>query len=198
MARKLLQVELARDLDISPSMVTRLKARGMPTHSVAVARAWRSSHLDPTMVKSIRQPRKPMRAARKGGTLIGERSDRTGKVWTKLEAETALGLIKAFAAHAAVDFDGWCKPLRHTMRLLPVAWWDQVDLDDELWDKLIGEDFLAMLAEIEGSLSEEDKLREPTADEFLLENWPYLRACGLLQMTVPDDTNTPAIAPQAA
>ena len=49
------QAELAHALDISAPMVSKLKRRGMPVHSVAEAAAWRSRNLDPMLLKNIRR-----------------------------------------------------------------------------------------------------------------------------------------------
>ena len=54
MAKKLTQTALAKALDISQGMVSRLKADGMPTHSVEAARKWRHEYLDPSFVKGNR------------------------------------------------------------------------------------------------------------------------------------------------
>ena len=48
---ELSQAMLARRLGISPAAVTKAKAQGMPTSSVAAARAWRRAHLDPAHTK---------------------------------------------------------------------------------------------------------------------------------------------------
>ena len=53
--RGLTQADLAHALDISPAMVSKLKARGMPVHSVAEAVAWREANLDPILCKNIRR-----------------------------------------------------------------------------------------------------------------------------------------------
>jgi len=50
------QAELARSLNLSGAMVSRLKRRGMPVHSVAEAAAWRAANLDPILCKNIRRP----------------------------------------------------------------------------------------------------------------------------------------------
>lgn len=57
------QKELARLLDISPAMVSRLAKRGMPTDTLERAQRWRKRHLDPGRVKGSRadtfQPKQP-------------------------------------------------------------------------------------------------------------------------------------------
>lgn len=46
--------DLASALNISPSMVSRLAQRGMPTDDVERARRWRKRHLDPGRIKGAR------------------------------------------------------------------------------------------------------------------------------------------------
>src|SRR2546427_11229866 len=46
--------QLAAALGISPSMVTRLAKRGMPTDSVDRAKRWRNRHIEPGRMKSNR------------------------------------------------------------------------------------------------------------------------------------------------
>jgi hypothetical protein len=57
------QKELARLLDISPAMVSRLAKKGMPTDDLERAQRWRKRHLEPGRVKGMRadtiKPRQP-------------------------------------------------------------------------------------------------------------------------------------------
>lgn len=48
------QNELARLLDISPAMVSRLAKKGMPTDTLERAQRWRKRHLEPGRVKGSR------------------------------------------------------------------------------------------------------------------------------------------------
>jgi len=48
------QNELAKLLDISPAMVSRLKKQGMPTDSLERAERWRKRHLEPGRIKGSR------------------------------------------------------------------------------------------------------------------------------------------------
>lgn len=43
--------ELARALELSKGQVSKLAARGMPTHDVSAAEAWRTEHLHPAWAK---------------------------------------------------------------------------------------------------------------------------------------------------
>jgi hypothetical protein len=45
MKRKYLKADLARDLGVSPALVSRDAKRGMPTHSAEAARKWRQTYL---------------------------------------------------------------------------------------------------------------------------------------------------------
>ena len=56
----MLRKDIAAELGISASMVTRLAKRGMPTSDANSARRWRDRHLDPARVKGLRmQPPRP-------------------------------------------------------------------------------------------------------------------------------------------
>lgn len=50
------QNELAELLGISPTMVSKLKKRGMPTDSLERAQRWRKRHLEPGRVKQFKMP----------------------------------------------------------------------------------------------------------------------------------------------
>lgn len=53
------QTELCEALGLSKGQVSKLVARGMPTDSVANAEAWRRRHLEPMMVASHREKKRP-------------------------------------------------------------------------------------------------------------------------------------------
>lgn len=56
----MLKKELARLLDISPAMVTKLEKRGMPTDTLERAQRWRKRHLEPGRIKGVRfDPSRP-------------------------------------------------------------------------------------------------------------------------------------------
>lgn len=56
MRRKYLKTDLARDLGLSRSAITKLAHRGMPVHSRAAAEAWRRDNLIPARRKEIPTP----------------------------------------------------------------------------------------------------------------------------------------------
>jgi transcriptional regulator with XRE-family HTH domain len=86
MIERLTQAELARRLGIGPSMVTKLKARGMPTESVEAARTWRDQQLQPAR-------RKGVRAAAPRDQQPGRRSVAHRLLVEKLRREAAEALI---------------------------------------------------------------------------------------------------------
>ena len=122
--RKLLQVDLAAALGISASLVSRLKARGMPTDSVATANAWRHQNLDPAAIweqaaRKASAPRaKPAQEATPG-------------------RDAALEQVARLAELAAGDFAKYGERLRLAMLQLSEAQWDVVALPVELWEKLV-------------------------------------------------------------
>ena len=46
------QSAIAQALGVAKSRITALKSRGMPTHSIAAAHAWRAENLSPARIKS--------------------------------------------------------------------------------------------------------------------------------------------------
>ena len=46
------QSAIARALGVAKSRISALKSQGMPTHSIAAARAWREENLNPARIKS--------------------------------------------------------------------------------------------------------------------------------------------------
>ncbi len=57
----LTQIQLATALGLSQAAISQSVAKGMPTHSIEAARAWREANLDPARAKPV--PRPPTLAA---------------------------------------------------------------------------------------------------------------------------------------
>jgi phage terminase Nu1 subunit (DNA packaging protein) len=55
MVQKLLKRDLARELGVSASLVSRYERKGMPVNDAGAARAWLDSHLIPGLRKEARQ-----------------------------------------------------------------------------------------------------------------------------------------------
>jgi len=166
MRRKYLRADLARDLGLSPSSVTKLAHRGMPTGSREAAVAWRKANLDASWTKATPPP------AVGGGVDFAK--------------ELHLGLIRRFALNAERDFDRWAQPLRDALLQLPVRHWSEVELEEDLWARLVDERAMAMLQEGENALTQEDRAAPiPPEHEFICDHWPYLLACGLLSLRDP-------------
>lgn len=116
------QAELARELDISAAMVSKLKARGMPVHALAAAVAWRATNLDPCLLKCLRRPE-----------LCRPEPDRAAVV-------NALG-VRAYEALNLGSWGTFCRrveTLRAALRPLTQDEDNRVRLRVEIWDALCG------------------------------------------------------------
>lgn len=98
------QKDLAKALNLSEAMVSRLVQRGMPTDSVEAARKWRRRHLEPARVKGVRMnwdgppPVAPATSER-----------------DRLRVE----LVDRLCDLCEQDFDRWAPKLRAELRALP-------------------------------------------------------------------------------
>jgi hypothetical protein len=120
------QAELANELDLSAAMVSKLKARGMPVHSVADAEAWRATNLDPCLVKSLRRP-ELMRSPEQRVQYAIARANERGQL-----AYDALGCAawREFVRHV--------EGVRTALRTIPDTEDEQVLLPVEVWEALCG------------------------------------------------------------
>jgi hypothetical protein len=88
------QKELAKLLDISPSMVSRLVGQGMPTDTLDRAKKWRKRHLEPGRIKGSRYDPKHDQAAAAVAPVPSAPAAKPGASMRVLEAE-ALALNAA-------------------------------------------------------------------------------------------------------
>ena len=109
------QAELARQLGISGAMVSKLRRRGMPTHSLEEAKAWRARNLDPGLTKEMRRP-----------DLVPTRRD------------DEVAVVNELGRLAHRDFDRYGELLRGAFLALATEQQDQVVLELEVWDALCG------------------------------------------------------------
>jgi hypothetical protein len=132
--------DLAKELDISPSMVSQLKKRGMPVNSVEAAERWRRRHLTFARTKGTRAgTERPAPAERAiGETVSGGRVSDTlvdRATAAALARVRALGLLGKDALVG--DTFGVLKPmLQHAMAAVPPAAREHVQLPLEVWDAL--------------------------------------------------------------
>lgn len=110
-------------LGVSPAMISKLKARGMPVHSVAAAAEWRRQNLDPALVKEIRRP-----------AALAQTTAAPGP----------LAIVRKLADLAAVDPGPWLAELRLALREVPRELRDGVELTIETWDALLAELWLVL------------------------------------------------------
>lgn len=117
------QEEIAAELGVSGAAVSKLKARGMPTHSADAARAWRAAHLHPGRRRNDPGP-SPRTLAERAQALV----------------PVASAALKAGRFGLVVD------ELRAALRAVPTSHRDWVRCEPELWDALIGAEALQCLA----------------------------------------------------
>jgi hypothetical protein len=126
--------DLARQLGISASMVSRLAKRGMPTDSLERAEKWRRRHLEPGRIKGMRADTMSTAA---GLADVSKASPRAGDATSaaSLQLVRELGLL----AHEALDrqaFDLVAPRLRKAMAAVPHHERERVELSLEVWDAL--------------------------------------------------------------
>ena len=164
MRRKLLQVDLAAALNISGSMVSRLKARGMPTHDIEAARAWRATNLNPMLCKDIRRPERP-----------AENNSRHAIAMMQIKH------VKLLSELAGENFTQWGDQLRAAMAAVPSEFRDQVLLSVEVWDALLDEQLRA-IDEWAGISADDNRAAVDEVDP-LVDHVLYELACGLAIFT---------------
>lgn len=167
--------EIGDALGITPQAVGALIKRGMPSTSIAAARAWRERNIDLTRSR----PARPKPKLTSPDYVIGDRLE-----WAPDDVDWALGQIKLFGTFADSDFAAWQAPLRLAMAALPSSAWDDVTLPAGVWRQLVGERHLALL-------KADEKKRKPgrgsaaEGDPFVAEHGLYLLASGLLGIEAP-------------
>lgn len=133
--RKLTQKELAVALGVSQANVTKLKARGMPVHSIEAARRWRDTNLDPLRAKWLGEP-----DARNTRPPI-----------PKVAAADSLGLlshIETLGNQAVDKFADVAPYLRQAMKALPPSYRGEVQLPLAVWEMLTA-DFASEMARLD-------------------------------------------------
>lgn len=116
------QEEIAAELGVSGAALSKLKARGMPTHSADATRAWRSENLHPGRRRKDPGP-SPRTLVERGQALSG----------------LASGALKAGR------FDLVADELRAAMRAVPSSHRCFVQFEPALLDALIGGEALRVL-----------------------------------------------------
>jgi hypothetical protein len=132
------QNELAKLLDISTAMVSRLAKRGMPTDTLERAQRWRKRHLEPGRVKGARldPQRKTKAPAPTPTTPVPDAAALAGELLAEVAAagiELDKALTEGDQEWAAVMF----QVVRDLLRLLPGGAWP--DLPLRVWQELTAE-----------------------------------------------------------
>jgi hypothetical protein len=133
--------DLALQLGISASMVSRLAKRGMPTDSVDRADKWRRRHLEPGRIKGVRMD--PITTAKRAAPASGHVSIAGAHRARELEMPVALALQRVrdlglIAYHAITDgsYRAVEPTLRDAMRAIPPGARHLVQMPLEVWDAL--------------------------------------------------------------
>ena len=126
--------ELARLLGLDKSAVSRAKSKGMPTHSLEAAMAWRDDHLNVAMRKDTnpRRDNRP-RGHVAAGISAAAAIQRVHTLWPVAESALKAGMLHLVEGE-----------LRQAMRDVPKAARKRVLLHPEVMDALCA-DFISAL-----------------------------------------------------
>jgi len=176
--QKLSQAHLAQALKISPAMVSKLKARGMPVGSITAARLWRTQNLDPSLVKEMRGWSQSV----KGDILAGSELTPV-MVSPPTQCHPPGDFVEqanALFIAAAQDFDRWQPVLMRAMRRVPHDQRDLVQLDFAVMDLLVGPGWARLVAADAADGIVQTSAQETFSDEDadFVGNFWYQLACG--------------------
>jgi hypothetical protein len=133
--------DLALQLGISASMVSRLAKRGMPTDSVDRADKWRRRHLEPGRIKGVRMDsitpakRAPLDSGHVSNACARQVHAPEMPVALALQRVRDLGLI-AYRAIVDGNYRAVEPILRDAMRAVPPGARHLVQMPLEVWDAL--------------------------------------------------------------
>jgi hypothetical protein len=132
------QNELAKLLDISTAMVSRLAKRGMPTDTLERAQRWRKRHLEPGRVKGARfdPKRKATPTAPTPSTPAPAVAELAGELLAEVEA-AALYLERALDSDDLQLIQELKQHVRNGLRLLQDGVWPSLPI--AVWDVLTAE-----------------------------------------------------------
>lgn len=118
--------QLALQLNIDPALVTRYKKRGMPTHSLAAADAWRRANVRPRMTRP------------KAGTAAAARNalhtiERNAQLWHAAAVAGRFELVRA--------------EVQQALQAVPASHEAKVRLSRETFDALLSDVMAATAAD---------------------------------------------------
>lgn len=129
----MLRKDLAKQLDISAAMVSKLAKRGMPTHDVQAARRWRDRHLEPARRKDARID--GQRNADWRGRRHREAASAHDRAAAVARAESLAAAVRE-SMEAGQDPGPMLPELRAALRGVPHEARPQVAMDRGVWDAL--------------------------------------------------------------
>lgn len=133
MRKELSQKALGRALGISQPMVSRLAARGMPTHDVVAAQHWRERNLNPAATKATRDKLKSARVQ------IVPSTKPAPFVSGAEHAKAAAALAEHLGAmlEAGQSVAPLLPAMRQALRAVPFDYRDFVPMSAALWRELL-------------------------------------------------------------
>jgi hypothetical protein len=153
------QAAIARDLGISPGMVSRLKRQGMPVHALEAARAWRAANLDLSRMR----PDPSVQAANASELL--------------LLAREALRVGR---------FELVAPDLRAAMRAVPLTHRHTLSMGFDLWEALVGPDALKTIRKLtDPTATGEESDDGADVGDAPAEEFVYALACGEVRFITP-------------
>ena len=167
---KLSQKSLAASLSLSGSMISKLKAMGMPVNSLEAARTWREANLNPSLVKDVRRVSRAAMPSRAPQDV------------TKPLKTASLSDVMALAEKAVEDFVAWQALLKAAMRLLPRNQWERLAMPCQLWDLLTEPELSkfqnsdALTPPLAEDISTSSQFENDEAGDFV-----YMLACGMVR-----------------
>ena len=148
------QNHLAELLGISKGAASIQAGRGMPTHSLEAAQAWRKAHLNPARVKGTRfdQYRKPKQ---RQPVQPLPASEPTGPEPAWFEIASAVLELAAVVLRSGQSIEAMVPTLRAALACVPVHERDALPLPLDVMRVLVA-DVLALLPPKEGNLLNDD------------------------------------------
>jgi hypothetical protein len=152
------KAELARALGISAPAFTRYVKRGCPLWSVEAAREWQAQHIHPAQ-----------RAHRSRAAVAASESQAVAQ---------AVAAVRILSELAASDFDTYADRLRAAMRAVPLYARPAVQLDLDVFRRLLP-------VELPAVLEADDGVPQTDADNVAAGLAVYALAAGELRVTLP-------------
>lgn len=181
--------ELAAALELSPSSITALAKRGMPTNSIEAAMDWRAQHLNPCMVKGVRPDVRAVPAAMQCGPDVAPAAVDYADAALRDLAEL---VTVAEAALKVGRFNVIEPAMRAALRSVPATHRAHAVLPLPLWDALVQPvaELIEAIDDEAPSAADAGGMTDAEADE--MGGFWYAVAAGELRLALEQVTAAPA------